>query len=355
MKKEHIKRYALGTRLAVIFWHIVLSFLILVGITAYCMTKIGISVERFKNPFFVMWVMISLCIILSSIASCFLIRKIFAPLEVLSEATKQVSKGNFDVQVEYDGNLEELNNTICNFNLMVKELNSVEIMRNDFIADVSHEFKTPLAAITGYTTFLQDSELPQEEKDEYIRKIFFHVDKLNELTENILKLSKLEHQQFLNEPICYRLDEQIREAIVLLEPKWGRKSTNFELNLSEMEYIGQKSLLFQVWMNLIGNAVKYTEENGTIEIQLKESGNYYEVMVRDDGIGMAEETKKHIFEKFYQADTSRKAQGNGLGLPLCKEIIQKCEGKIFVESRLGEGSVFTIQLPKAVQSQQNLK
>ncbi len=354
MKKEHIKMHALSARLAFIFFNIVLNFLILVAIMGFFITQIGISTEHFTNPIFGMWVIVSLCIVLSSIASYFLIRKVFAPLEVLSKATIEVSKGNFDVQVEYDGKLEELNNTISNFNRMVKELNSVEIMRNDFVADVSHEFKTPLAAITGYTTFLQDLELSQEEKDEYIRKIFFNVDKLNELTENILRLSKLEHQQFLNEPVRYRLDEQLREAIVLLEPKWGRKNTNFELELPELEYIGQKSLLFQVWMNIIGNAIKYTEDNGTIEVYLKESADYYEVIIRDDGIGMSEETQEHMFEKFYQADTSRKAQGNGLGLALCKEIINKCEGKIIVESRLGQGTVFMVLLPKITDSQQSL-
>lgn len=354
MKKEDIKKYALGARLTFIFLNIVLNFLILIGIMSFFIIKVGISPEHFKNPLFGMWLVVCLCSILSSMVSYFLIRKIFAPLEVLSKATVEVSKGNFDVQVAYDGKLEELNNTISNFNRMVKELNSVEIMRNDFVADVSHEFKTPLAAITGYATFLQDLELSQEEKDEYIRKIFFNVDKLNELTENILQLSKLEHQQFLNEPVRYRLDEQLREAIVLLEPKWGRKNTNFELELPELEYIGQKSLLFQVWMNIIGNAVKYTEDNGTIEVYLKESADYYEVIIRDDGIGMSEETQEHMFEKFYQADTSRKAQGNGLGLALCKEIINKCEGKIIVESRLGEGTVFMILLPKITNSQQNL-
>lgn len=354
MKRTNIKKHVLTVGLAFFFLNIALCFCTLVGVIAYFATKAGISIERFENPIFGIWVIVSLCIMLSAQVSYFVMRKILAPLEVLSKATVEVSKGNFDVQVTYDGNIEELNNTISNFNRMVKELNSVEIMRNNFVADVSHEFKTPLAAITGYTTFLQDSELSQEEKDEYIRKIFFNVDKLNELTENILRLSKLEHQQFLNEPVQYRLDEQLREAIVLLEPKWGVKNTNFDLHLPEVEYAGQKSLLFQVWMNIIGNAVKYTEDNGTVEVHLREGVKYYEVIIRDNGIGMTEEIQKHIFDKFYQADTSRKEQGNGLGLALCKEIINKCEGKIIVESQLGVGSVFMILLPKKIDSQQSL-
>lgn len=344
--KKEMQKHVLRVRLAMTFFGIVTIFLLIQGAIAYVATQFGISLERFKNPMFVTWIITCLCVVLSGIASYYLMRKIFAPLEKLSEASMKVAGGDFSVQLQYDGHLQELDNTIENFNRMVRELNSVEIMRNDFVADVSHEFKTPLAAITGYATFLQDPDMSQKEKDEYIRKIFFNVDKLNELTENILRLSKLEHQQYLDEPVQYRLDEQIREAIVLLEPKWSKKDMSFDLNLSEVTYVGQKSLLFQVWMNIIGNAIKYSDDYGTIKVILKETTDNYEITVSDDGIGMTEETQAHIFDKFYQADTSRKAQGNGLGLALCKEIINKCEGKIIVESNFGVGSVFIIQLPK---------
>ena len=229
---------------------------------------------------------------------------------------------------------------------MVKELNSVEIIRNDFIADVSHEFKTPLSAINGYATLLQDSELTEEEKKEYIRKIFFNIEKLNDLTENILQLSKMEHQQFLDNPVTFRLDEQIREAIVLLEPKWGVKNMNLDLDLPEVVFTGNSSLLFQVWTNIIGNAIKYTDMGGTISVSLKEEASLVQVSIRDTGIGMSEETKTHIFDKFYQGDTSRKSQGNGLGLSICREIVKKCDGEIFVESEPGKGSEFMIKLSK---------
>ena len=297
---------------------------------------------------------VGMYMVISSVTAFYMVSRLFAPLEELSEASKQVAKGDFDVRVEYNGYLEELRNTTDNFNRMVKELESVEMMRDNFVTDISHEFKTPLAVITDYVTFLQDTDLSEEEKEEYIRKIFYHIDKLNELTENILQLSKLEHQQFLKKPVSYRLDEQIREAIVLLESEWGRKKINFELDLPETDYTGQKGLLFQVWVNIIGNAIKYTEKNGLIEIYLKETKEYCEIIIKDNGIGMSEETVKCIFDKFYQADDSRKTQGNGLGLALCWEIIRKCAGQIFVESRLDEGSSFTIRLPKIIDSQQDL-
>uniref|UniRef100_UPI0040560232 HAMP domain-containing sensor histidine kinase n=1 Tax=Agathobacter sp. TaxID=2021311 RepID=UPI0040560232 len=346
IKKRELRRHALVARLGGIFFWVIISFGFLLMALAYIATKMGFTMEGIPNPLIFVWIITSLCITLAMMSSFYLIHRIFTPLEELSKASIKVAEGDFSVQLEYDGHLNELTNTIENFNRMVKELNSVEIMRNDFVADVSHEFKTPLAAITGYTTFLQDPELTEEERDAYIRKIHFNVDKLNELTENILRLSKLEHQQFLDEPVTFRLDEQIREAIVLLEPKWGRKNINFDLELPEICYRGQKGLLFQIWMNIIGNAIKYTDSDGEVQVILKEEVNCYEVYIRDNGIGMSEETLSHIFDKFYQGDTSRKSQGNGLGLALCKEIIKKCNGAIVVESTIGVGSVFLVKLPK---------
>ncbi len=343
---QGIRRSTLNVKIASVFFSIVVLCLCSYSLMIYFLVQKGLNIEERNYPYIVMWGLASACIVLSAIASFYLIKKVFAPLEELSKASAQVSEGNFDVQVQYLGDLQELGNTIDNFNLMVKELNSVEMMRNDFVADVSHEFKTPLSAITGYATFLQDPDLTEEEKNEYIRKIHFNVDKLNELTENILRLSKLEHQQFFEESECYRLDEQIREAIVLLEPKWGKKNMNFGLDLPQMYYYGQKSLLFQVWMNIIGNAVKYTDENGVIQITLRQNAEYYTISVKDNGIGMDEETLNHVFDKFYQGDTSRKSQGNGLGLALCKKIIEKCHGRIEVESILEQGTLFVVELPK---------
>ncbi|MGN0507182.1 MAG: ATP-binding protein [Lachnospiraceae bacterium] len=347
MNEKKIRMYKMRTRMAFGLLGIVLMFLLISYLTGYTLIKLGVSIERFANPWMTMFFICLFCVLLSLIASYYLMRHFFVPLEQISEASKKVAAGDFSVQLPYGGHLEELDSTIRNFNRMVKELNSVEIMRNDFVADVSHEFKTPLSAISGYATFLQDPELTQEERQVYVRKILFHIDKLNDLTENILRLSKLEHQQFLEEPETFRLDEQIREAIVLLEPKWGKKNIEFDLELPELTYRGQPVLLFQVWSNLIGNAIKYSEQGGKISVYLKEEKTMLQVIVSDEGIGMTEETQKHIFDKFYQGDTSRKSQGNGLGLALCKEIIKKCGGEIHVESTPDVGSVFIVNLNKS--------
>jgi len=307
---------------------------------------LGVSLSELSTPWTLLILLTLLCLFLSTVAAYYLMKKIFNPLQQISVAAGKVASGDFTAEISYQGEFEELERTFENFNRMVKELNSVEIMRNDFIADVSHEFKTPLSAISGYATLLQDSELTEEEKTEYIRKIFFHIDKLNDLTENILRLSKMEQQQFLESPVTFRLDEQLREAIVLLEPKWSEKKLELDLELPEIQFTGHPSLLFTVWTNLIGNAIKYTDAGGTIGVMLSEEKESVRIIVRDNGIGMDEETKTHIFDKFYQGDTSRKSQGNGLGLAICKEIIRKCEGEIMVISTLGEGSEFVVALKK---------
>lgn len=333
-------------RLTLNFFGVLAAYVVMAVMLIAILLALGVSVAELSTPWTLLILLTLLCFFMSTVASYYLMKKIFNPLEQISVAAERVADGDFSPEIFYQGEYEELEKTFENFNRMVKELSSVEIMRNDFIADVSHEFKTPLSAITGYATLLQDSELSQEERNDYIRKIFFHIDKLNDLTENILRLSKAEHQQFLDTPVKFRLDEQIREAIVLLEPKWSAKHLELDLELPEIMYLGQPSLLFQVWTNLIGNAIKYTDEGGTISVTLAEEAENVMVKVKDTGIGMSVETMSHIFDKFYQGDTSRKSQGNGLGLSICREIIKKCGGEISVESTLGTGSAFLVKLYK---------
>ena len=328
------------------FFTVVFPFFFLVTFFIHFLARHGISLNHIMSPAAIMIIIGILCLILGYMASLFLMDIIFTPLEDLGKASREVAKGNYDVQIDYDGNVDEIESTIQNFNFMVRELNSVEIMRNDFIANVSHEFKTPLSSITGYVTLLQEPDLTEEERNEYIQMAFFNIEKLNDLTGNILQLSKLENQTSLTPPVTYRLDEQIREAIVLLEPKWSARDISFDLHLSEVRYTGQQALLLQVWTNLIGNAIKFSHPGGTISMVLKENQQDLEVIISDDGIGMSKETQAHIFEKFYQGDSSRRSQGNGLGLALCKKILDLCNGRIYVASELGKGSIFLIRLDK---------
>lgn len=332
------------TRFTIGFFTIVFAFFFIILGFFILLSNLGISLYKLANPAVVTLVMAILCIILGYVASYYVMNQIFSPLDHLSEASKKVACGNYNIHLNYDGNIDEMQTTINNFNRMTQELNSVEIMRKDFIANVSHEFKTPLSSITGYVTLLQEPDLSEEERREYIQMAFFNIEKLNDLTGNILLLSKLENQMHLPAPVTYRLDEQLREAIVLLESKWNAKNIAFDLDLPEISYTGQKSLLLQVWTNIIGNAIKFSNDNGEIQISLKNTEDDMEVIISDNGIGMSQETIDHIFEKFYQGDASRRSQGNGLGLPLCKQILEHCGGKIYVSSEPGKGSTFMVRL-----------
>lgn len=347
--KEHFtntKPWKARRRFTMGFFGIVFPFFMFSISILHLLARRGLSLNRVPNPAIAMLFIGILCTILGYIASYYMMTTIIAPLEQLDKASQSVANGDYNISLTYEGEIVEINHTFQNFNKMIRELNSVEIMRNDFIANVSHEFKTPLSSITGYVTLLQDSELTEEERNEYIQMAFFNIEKLNDLTENILRLSKLENQNTLNPPVTYRLDEQIREAIVLLEPKWSAKKLELELDFKETMYTGQQALLFQVWTNLISNAIKFSETQGALFVSLKDREDYVEILVSDNGIGMTPETMEHIFEKFYQGDSSRKEQGNGLGLPLCKKILDICNGKIYVSSTPGKGSVFMVQLNK---------
>lgn len=328
-----------------LFCCIVIPVFLIFVIPFYWMQKRGFF-QGEQSRFLILLCVGAACLLLAFCAAYFLMNMIFRPLERLNAASLQIAKGDYSVRVNYDGRVEEIDNTIKNFNFMAQELNSVEMMRNDFIGNISHEFKTPLTSITGYATLLQDADLSEEERQIYIEKLFFNVEKLNDLTGNILALSRLENQSILSQPVSFRLDEQIREAIVVLEPKWSEKNTQLNIDLEEICYVGQKTLLFHVWQNLIGNAIKFTEQDGRVSISLAKISGELSVQISDDGVGMDEQTQAHIFEKFYQGDTSRRSHGNGLGLALCKEILDRCGGSVAVHSEIGSGTTFTVTLPE---------
>lgn len=270
------------------------------------------------------------------------------PLNVIREiddATKEVVKGNFTVRLNEDIVAEELHSMAHNFNTMVRELSNTEILRKDFIENVSHEFQTPLSAIEGYAALLQNRSLTTQKRQEYAKRILVNARRLSDLSGNILLLSRLEHQELEIQKETYALDEQIREAILLFETKWTQKELCLEVDLSAIRYKGNKELLMQVWQNLIGNAVKFVSQKGEIRITLRIEKNDVIVTVADNGIGMSEAVQKRIYEKFYQADTSRTGIGNGLGLALAKRIVDLHDGTLTVASAEGKGTMFTVTLP----------
>jgi signal transduction histidine kinase len=257
-----------------------------------------------------------------------------------------VGKGNFNIKLDENKyHVDELKEMSHNFNIMVRELNNIETFRSDFITNVSHEFKTPLASIEGYTMLLQSDNLTEDEKSEYTKKILNNTKRLSNLVGIILQISRLENQGIIAEKNKFKLDEQLRQALLLFESKWTSKNIDLDLDLDQITFYGNEELLMQVWANIFSNAIKFTPESGTITCSLKKSDGFTIITISDNGIGMSEDTKKHIFEKFYQGDKSHSSEGNGLGLALVKRIIDLCGGTIEVYSEHGTGSIFTVKLP----------
>ena len=272
-------------------------------------------------------------------------KKVLAPVSKLNEATKEVAKGNFEIRLTEESRALEIIEMAHNFNIMTQELGNTETFRNDFINNVSHEFKTPISAIEGYATLLQDKNLSEEERDEYIAKILKNTKRLSSLSGNILQISRLENQEIVPTKKSYLLDEQLRQSVLLFESEWTKKNMELDIDLESVTFCGSKDLLAQVWQNIFGNAVKFAPQNGTIGVRLRQNKDSAIVSISDNGIGMSDQVRKRVFEKFYQGDNSHSSEGNGLGLTLVKRIVDLCDGTIEIVSQEGKGTTFTVKLP----------
>ncbi|MGN0622437.1 MAG: ATP-binding protein, partial [Oscillospiraceae bacterium] len=299
--------------------------------------------------YFVVIVAFIVCIILGTILTAFMSRVMLQPLWELNKATAEVAKGNFSVRVKVPKD-EEYGMLARNFNKMAEELSGIETLRGDFISNVSHEFKTPLASIQGFAKLLQDESLSKEDRHEYTQIIIDETSRLSKLASNILKLSKLENQTTIGKKTRFSLDEQIRKIILMLEPEWSKKNINLDIALDDIYYYGNEELMGQIWQNIINNAIKFTPQDGEIKVQLYQTESNITARISDNGIGISHEAKEKIFEKFYQGDHSRKTEGNGLGLALVKRIVDLCEGKIYVENLYEGGVCFVVELPFVVEN-----
>lgn len=267
------------------------------------------------------------------------------PLIHMSNGTKKIAKGNFDVIINHKSK-DELGILAENFTLMAAELKTMEYLRKDFMSNVSHEFKTPITAIQGFVEMLQDRSLPDEEFEQYTNIIIEETSRLNRLCSNMLRMSRLDNQVIYDKSVSFSLDEQIRKAVLLLEDQWSRKNLELDICLEPITYGGDPELLQQLWINLIENAIKFSDEYGCIHISAKGTAPEIVVQIADEGVGIAEEDISRIFEKFYQTDASHAQMGNGLGLAIVKRIVELCGGTIRCESKLGDGTTFTVALPK---------
>lgn len=278
----------------------------------------------------------------------FIRRKVLVerPVKKILDVTDRITHGDFSARIA-PMHIGEYNKVVYDLNRMAKELSNNETLRTDFISNVSHELKTPLAVLQNYGVLLEQPDLSEEKRIEYAKSIIRVTKHLSELITNILKLNKLENQNIY--PVLKRcnLSEMLCECLVDFENEWESKNIEIENDIAEDVFINTDAeLLMIVWSNLISNAIKFTPQGGKIEVGLKSDGMYVEVTVSDNGCGMNERTIKRIFDKFYQADGSHATKGNGLGLALVKRVIDLLNGEIFVESAPNEGSAFTVRLRK---------
>ena len=315
------------------------------GLLAAASYALLLLVGILANPFARLVTMPVLLIIFITTLAAGMGRGKLKPINDLVRAMRDVSQGDFSVRVDDTDVPGDMGELVNSFNDMASELGGLELFRKDFINNFSHEFKTPIVSIKGFARQLERDDLTEEQRREYLDIIISESDRLANMSGNVLLLSKLENQNIVTDRTVYRLDEQLRKCILLMEKQWTQKDLELDLDLDEVEYLGNEEMMQHVWVNLLNNAIKFSPRGGTLAVSLKHSARAIEVRVRDDGPGMDDITRRRIFEKFYQGDTAHAAEGNGLGLSLVKRIVDLCRGSVEVDSAPGEGAAFTVRLP----------
>ena len=300
------------------------------------------------NPFFRMFAMPMLLVVFITTLSAGIGRAKLRPMNDLMYAMHEVSQGDFSVRVDGEDVPGEMGELVSSFNDMARDLGGLEMFRKDFINNFSHEFKTPIVSIRGFAKQLERDDLSEEQRREYLAIIVSESDRLANMASNVLLLTKLENQTIVTDRTVYRLDEQLRNCILLLEKQWTEKNIELDLDLDELEYRGNEEMVAHIWVNLIGNAIKFSPQDAPLYISLKLENQQATVRIRDVGAGMDAQTQRRIFEKFYQGDTAHATEGNGLGLSLVKRIVDLCQGTVEVESAPGQGSTFTVRLPQGI-------
>ena len=333
-------RFPLTTRMILT---VQLELLLCVGLT-YLLDTLAYTLNpNWKFPLF--WELIIVSLLVGTVATGFVSKMFLMPMKKLRQAMDKVANGDFSVQLDpKESSSGEVQELYAGFNLMTTELRATEVLQTDFVSNVSHEFKTPINAIEGYTTLLQGTENIDATENAYIEKILFNTRRLSSLVSNILLLSRLENQSIQTNRESYDLDEQIRETILALESDWDRKNIDFDVELDTITYNGNKGIMHHVWSNLLSNAIKFSPDGGAIKMRLQREKNEVVFTIEDMGPGLSEEAQKHLFDKFYQADTSHREEGNGLGLALVKNILSLCDGSVSAENLETGGCRFTVVL-----------
>ncbi|MGG5343001.1 ATP-binding protein [Enterococcus sp. AZ192] len=340
------RRKSLNIQFVWTIFLILVSTSLISGLIFLLFMKIGIIKSFSGYPMLRLGITLFSCVIIGTIISMIVSKRILKPINDLVKGTEEIAKGNFDIYVENTTVNNELSALIDSFNSMASELKNVDTVHNDFITNFSHEFKTPMVSIRGFAKQLNNPDLSEIERQESVAVILEETERLSNLSMNILLLSKIENQQQLTlKKTAFYLDEQLRMCILLLQELWEEKNIDWSLELTHMSIVADEELLTQLWLNLIKNAIKYSEQNGVISISCYAFGSDIKVIVKDNGVGMSDYERRHVFDKFYQGDASHHTMGNGLGLTIAARIVQLHSGKINVKSKEYEGATFITILP----------
>lgn len=332
-----------------ISWPLILSVL---GFMAILIAVQAVIVDALENNIGLMVIglmsyLVFVCLILTGIIWLVWRQVIGIRLREIARSAQKVAAGDFSVQIPIDpkkSKLNEIDVLVKDFNMMVDDLNSNEMLKSDFISNASHEIKTPLSVIRSYTKALKDNVYSENEKGNYIDTIIKATERLNKIVTDILRLSKLENQQSPLGKKKYQLSEQLRKCSLEFMDKWQAKNIDFDIDVVDVIVDYDDSLMEIVWNNLLSNAIKYTNQGGKIKVASEVVDGKVSINVYNSGDGMDKVTRRRVFEKFYQGDTSHASEGNGLGLALVKRIMDLVNGKIFVDSAPGKGATFTVVL-----------
>lgn len=347
MKNIKNKEYSVKLQLILLVFAIMIFSNIAIVLIYAIILKLGVINPQRFNPLIVGTVLMAASIVISLLVTPVFSSNLSTITKKITKALNQISKGDFTVQLdEHYFNSPKINEIIITFNKMVRELNSIETLRSDFISNFSHEFKTPIVSILGFAKLLKDPSTSHEEKEEYINIIISESKRLSDLANNVLLLSKLQSEE-RKEPkeTTFSIDEQIRQSVLLFVKEWEEKNINIDIDVDIIKYKGNEELIHQIWINLISNAIKFSNINGDIEISGKKVDNNIVVKISDYGIGISNDSIQRIYDKFYQADASHSTIGNGLGLSIVQEIVKLHKGNIQVESEINKGTTFTVYLP----------
>ncbi|MEK3741478.1 HAMP domain-containing sensor histidine kinase [Brevibacillus sp. FSL K6-0770] len=304
------------------------------------------SIEQQFGEVHVMFaVLLAAMFLLSLMFILIFTRYLVRPIQKLSQATKKLAEGEYEIQLDISRR-DEIGELAANFAQMTESLKQLDDMRQEFVSNVSHEIQSPLASIQGFSQAIRSGGMPEARKAEYLAIIEEESRRLSLLSKQLLTLASLDKETGLYEPSEYRLDEQLRQVVLLLERQWQQKKLELELELPDTLVTADKQLFNQVWINLLSNSIKFTPPHGTIFVSIRQSPDIA-VIIRDTGIGISEEERHHIFERFYKGDKSRnrEATGSGLGLAIVQKIVQVAKGSIEIDSQTGVGTTIKVTLP----------